>query len=131
MPFLDPKKKCYKVEDYELPLRENVKGVEMKRLRELQKQALLTAKEDKYDPIKDLEFEIEWFNEISKVAFSKTFDELVEHMSEPDAKQLLGEAFAFLTKFGTTERLLQFENALAEISEKSKKLLGTTQNSSN
>jgi len=65
------------------------------------------------------------------VAFSKTYEDLIEDMSEPDAKQLLGEAFAFLTKFGTTERLLQFESALAEMSEKSKKLLGTTQNSSN
>jgi len=43
MPFLDPKKKCYKVGDIELPLRENVKGNEMKHLRDLQKKALKTA----------------------------------------------------------------------------------------
>jgi len=52
MPFLDPKKKCYKVGDYELPLRENVKGSEMKHLRELQKLALQTSLKKRMPPLR-------------------------------------------------------------------------------
>ena len=58
----------------------------------------------------------------------ETYDELIEGMSEPDARQLLGEAYIFLTKFGTIERLNRYEGVLTEVEMKSKELAGKTPN---
>jgi len=53
---------------------------------------------------------------------------LLEKISEPDARALLGEAYIFLTKLGTIERAKQLDGVLAEIESKSKKLSEDTQN---
>ena len=129
--FLDPKGKVYKIGNIEFPIKENVTGGDMKVLREMQNEALNDEEGGKtLNQIEDLRYQAKWYNEVSKVAFDKTYDELVEDMSEPDAKQLLGEAYIFLTKFGTIERLNRYENVLTEVEQQSKKLAETTPKSS-
>jgi len=129
MPFLDPEKKLFVIDDVEFPIRENVKGVEMKALRDMQRSVITMHKAGKEpDAIEELDFEMKWFEEVSKVAFNLSFEELLEKISEPDARQLLGEAYAFLLKFGTIERLLAYEGALAEMSKNAEKLSDSTPN---
>ena len=125
--FLDTKKKIYKIGETEFPVRENVTGGEMRAIRDMQKDALKQEEEGKtLNEIENMAFEEKWFNEVGKVAFGKTYEELVENLSEPDVRQLLGEAYIFLTKFGTIERLTKYENVLTEVEEKSKQLAGKT-----
>jgi len=132
MTFLNLEKKAYVVGDIEFPVRENVKGSELKVLRDMQKEIIEKDKSGKqigeYD---ELEYENTLFETVSQVAFGKSFEKLLEEISEPDARELLGEAYIFLTKLGTIERAKQLDNVLAEIQKKSSKLSKTTQNSKN
>jgi len=127
--FLDTKKKVYKVGTVEYPVRENVTGGEMREVRDMQKLAIKKETEgEEINEIENIAFEEKWYTAVSKVAFGKSYDELIEDISEPDAKQLLGEAYIFLTKFGTIERLSRFEGVLTEVEQKSKELAGKTPN---
>jgi len=132
MTFLNLEKKAYIVGDVEYPVRESVKGSELKILRDMQKEIIAKDKSGKgFGEYDELDYEIKLFETVSKVAFGKTYEELLEEISEPDARELLGEAYIFLTKLGTIERAKQLDNVLAEIQEKSSKLSKTTQNSKN
>jgi len=132
MTFLNLEKKAYVIGDIEFPVREDVKGSELKILRDMQKEIIAKEKSGKgFGEFDELDYEITLFETVSKVAFNKTYEELLEQISEPDARELLGEAYIFLTKLGTIERAKQLDNVLAEIQEKSKKLSKTTPNSKN
>ena len=127
--YLDTKKKVYKIGDIEYPIRENVTGGEMKEVRDMQKQAIKQESAgESLNEIENMTFEEKWYDAVGKVAFGKTYDELIQDLSEPDARQLLGEAYIFLTKFGTIERLNRYEGVLTEVEEKSKQLAGKTPN---
>jgi len=132
MTFLNLEKKAYIVGDVEYPIRESVKGSELKVLRDMQKDIIAKEKSGKgFGEYDELDYEITLFETVSKVAFGKTYEELLEEISEPDARELLGEAYIFLTKLGTIKRAKQLDNVLAEIKKKSSKLSTNIQNSKN
>jgi len=132
MTFLNLDKKLYIVGDKEFPVRENVKGSELKILRDMQKEIIAKDKSGKgFNEYDELDYEITLFETVSKVAFNKSYEELLEEISEPDARELLGEAYIFLTKLGTIERAKQLDNVLQDIQDKSKKLSKATPNSKN
>jgi len=132
MTFLNLDKKAYVVGDIEYPVRENVKGSELKVLRDMQKEIIQKDKSGKgFGEYDELDYENTLFETVSQVAFGKPYEELLNEISEPDARELLGEAYIFLTKLGTIARAKQLDNVLAEIQKKSSKLSKTTQNSKN
>ena len=129
MPFLNLETKEYEVGRIVFPVREDVKGSELKGLRDMQRELISKEREGKeLTDLDQLDFELQFFDEVSKVAFNKSYEELMEEISEPDARALLGEAYIFLTKLGTIERAKQLDGVLAEIESKSKKLSNDTQN---
>jgi len=132
MTFLNLEKKAYIVGDVEFPVRENVLGSELKILRDMQKDIIAKDKSGKgFGEYDELDYEITLFETVSKVAFGKSYEELLNEISEPDARELLGEAYIFLTKLGTIARAKQLDNVLQDIQNKSKKLSKPTQNSKN
>jgi len=129
MPFLNLDKKSYVVGDIEFPVKEDIKGSELKPLRDMQRDLIKKEREGKeLTDLDQLDYELRFFDEVSLVAFGYNYEGLLEKISEPDARALLGEAYIFLTKLGTIERAKQLDGVLAEIESKSRKLSKDTQN---
>ena len=127
--YLDLDRKVWKIGNLEIPVIEDVPMKETKWFNKAltEKQRIIdeAEKDETKEGLSDADiaaFEQEWFSKVANLAFGKTVEDIEESgITLPQFREVMAEAFLFLTVHGSIEKAKQSDMYLQKTQDKEKK----------
>src|SRR3972149_3806751 len=102
MPFLDVTKSVWKIQNLEIPVKEDIPMKDLSWFNDKKKELRKLREENKL--IDPSSIDDEWWEHVCTIGLGKTSKEIIESgISEPNFRSLMAEVYTFLSIFGTVE----------------------------